>query len=95
MLVEAVISTGGKQYAVKEGDVISVEKLEGKTATFTPLLVTKDGQPQAGKATVKATVVGAAKGEKIVVFKMKAKKGYRKKAGHRQSQTQLKIDKIG
>lgn len=96
MATEAVIKTGGKQYVVAEGDVITVEKLAGKTASFKPLLVSKDGKPAAvGSTTVKASVVGETKGDKVVVFKMKPKKRYRRKSGHRQTYTQLKIDKIG
>lgn len=93
--MEAVISTGGKQYIVKEGDVIAVEKVSGKVLEFTPLLVTSDGKSLTAKSPkVKATVMTETKGNKMVVFKMKAKKRYRVKQGHRQKLTTLKIDKI-
>ncbi len=93
--MQAIIQTGGKQYAVREGDVIAVERLAGKTQTFTPLVVT-DGDKSVGssKAAVTATVLVEAKGVKQIVFKMKPKKRYRVKAGHRQTLSQLKIDKI-
>ena len=95
MSTTAVIKTGGKQYLVAEGDTLEVEKLtDEKSVSFEPLLVTKDGKTVAGKGKVTASVVGPAKGEKLIVFKMKAKKGYRRKTGHRQSLTTIKIDKI-
>lgn len=93
--MEAVITTGGKQYLVREGDELLVEKLEGKKLSLKPLLVTKDGKPvDAKNASVEAEVLEDTKGEKLIVFKMKAKKGYRKKAGHRQSLSKIKIAKI-
>lgn len=83
---DAVIKTGGKQYLVKEGDELLVEKLgDQKTVSFTSLT---DGK------TVKATVVGPEKGPKLVVFKFRPKKKYRKKTGHRQGLTKIRIDKI-
>lgn len=92
---QAVISTGGKQYLVREGDEITVEKLTEGKQTLTPLLVTTDGKPRdAAKTKVIATVTGQTKGEKLVVFKMKPKKGSRKKTGHRQALSTLRIDKI-
>jgi large subunit ribosomal protein L21 len=96
MAVQAVIQTGGKQYLVSEGDVIAVEKLSEPKQTLTPLMVTADGKAQsAAKAKVSASVLDEEiKGEKLVVFKMKAKKGSRKKTGHRQTFSQLRIDKI-
>lgn len=95
MATQAVIQTGGKQYLVSEGDVIAVEKLADKKQTLTPLMVTTDGK--AGNATtakVTASVLEDVKGEKLTVFKMKPKKGSRKKTGHRQTFSQLRIDKI-
>lgn len=96
MSIEAVIKTGGKQHVVKEGDTLLVELVgDQKKLTLTPLLVTKDGKPVSAKsAKVAASVLETVPGEKLVVFKMKAKKGYRRKAGHRQRYSQLKIDKI-
>ncbi|MSU75941.1 50S ribosomal protein L21 [Patescibacteria group bacterium] len=82
----AVIKTGGKQYLVHEGDEVLVEKLtEEKTVSFKSLT---DGK------TVKASVVGPEKGPKLIVFKFRPKKKYRKKTGHRQGLTRIKIDKI-
>ena len=99
----AVIETGGKQYRVQQGDVISVEKLgveAGEKVTFDKVLVVNDGEavtvgtPCVEGATVGATVVENGKGKKVVIFKYKAKKDYRKKQGHRQPYTMLKIDEI-
>lgn len=99
----AVIETGGKQYKVEEGDVVFVEKLdveEGTNVDFDKvLLVSKEGDVAAGKpyvdgAKVEATVLEQGKSKKIVVFKYKAKKNYRKKQGHRQPYTKLKIENI-
>ena len=89
----AIIATGGKQYKVAEGDVLKVEKLgaaAGETVSNDGLKV---GAGVAG-ATVTATVVGEGKGKKVIVYKYKRKTGYRKKNGHRQAYTQVKIEKI-
>jgi len=99
----AVIETGGKQYRVQEGDVISVEKLgliEGEKASFDKVLMVsgetgvKDGNPFVEGASVAATVLEEGRGKKVIVYKYKAKKGYHKKNGHRQYFTKLKIDSI-
>ena len=99
----AVIETGGKQYRVQQGDVITVEKLNveaGEKVTFDKVLVVNDGEgltvgtPCVEGATVGATVVENGKGKKVVIFKYKAKKAYRKKQGHRQPYTMVKIDEI-
>jgi large subunit ribosomal protein L21 len=98
----AIIETGGKQYNVKEGDVIYVEKLnasENETVTFDRVLaVSKDsfvaGTPTVEGATVTATVVKNGKSKKIYVFKYKAKKNEKKKIGHRQPYTMVKIETI-
>ena len=99
----AIIETGGKQYKVQEGDVLSVEKLDvqvGETITFDRVLgVSKEdvfiaGTPFVEGAVVSATVDRNGKGKKITVFKYKAKKNYRRKQGHRQPFTQLVIGKI-
>jgi len=101
--VYAIIETGGKQYKVEEGSVLYIEKLagnEGETVTFDKvLLVSKDGKVTAGTPTVAgATVTGKVekhgKGQKIIVFKYKAKKNYRRKQGHRQPFTKVVIEKI-
>lgn len=99
----AIVETGGKQYRVQEGDVIFVEKIdaeEGGTVDLTKvLLVSKDGEVKVGKpyvdgAKVEAKVLAHGKARKIVVFKYKPKKNYRKKQGHRQPYTKLQIEKI-
>lgn len=98
----AVIRTGGKQYQVSEGQQLKIEKLPtevGKNIEFDDVLLTVDeGKIQIGKpkvaAKVSATVVDQIRGPKISVFKYKAKTGYHKKTGHRQSLTVVKIEKI-
>ncbi|MCL1988715.1 MAG: 50S ribosomal protein L21 [Firmicutes bacterium] len=99
----AIIETGGKQYKVKEGDVIFVEKLNaqtGTTHTFDKVLSCGDGDsltfgtPYVTGASVAASVLGDIKGKKIVVYKYKSKKNYHRKKGHRQPYTQLKITGI-
>ena len=94
-----IVQTGGKQYKVCEGDIISVEKLDknvGEKLTLDVLLVSDNGNVVAGSPSVKgavceAEVVSHGKGDKIVVFKYKPKKNERKKQGHRQPFTQIKI----
>ncbi len=99
----AVIETGGKQYRVQEGDVITIEKLKvsaGDNITFDKVLVLSDGQnvqvgtPILEAAKVFGTVVENGKGEKVIIFKYKSKKDYRKKQGHRQPYTMVKIDSL-
>ncbi len=98
----AVIATGGKQYTVKEGDVIRVEKLgaaAGETVTFDQVLFVNNGaavvgNPTVAGATVTASVVKEGKGKKVIVYKYKRKTGYHKKNGHRQLFTEVKIEKI-
>ncbi|MGL5244408.1 50S ribosomal protein L21 [Clostridium tarantellae] len=99
----AVLTTGGKQYRVSEGDVIYVEKLNAEvdsTVELTEVLaVSKDGELKVGApvvegAKVMAKVVAQGKAKKVVVFKYKAKKDYRRKNGHRQPYTKLVIEKI-
>ena len=97
----AVIVTGGKQYKVSEGDVIEVEKLDvavGEKVEL-PVIMTADGENVVAGADVKvkatAEVLAQGKDKKIIVFKYKAKKNVRKKQGHRQPYTSLKIVAIG
>jgi large subunit ribosomal protein L21 len=99
----AVIKTGGKQYVVKEGDVLSVEKLDadaGQKVLFEQVLLIEDGDqtmigtPLLQAAVVKAEVVRNFKDDKILVFKKKRRKQYRRTRGHRQSLTEVKIEKI-
>ena len=99
----AVIETGGKQYRVSEGDTLFIEKLDveaGKEVTFDRVLAvingdaTQFGAPVLDGAAVTAEVVKNGKAKKIIVYKMKPKKNYRRKQGHRQPYTQVKISKI-
>ncbi|XEC93173.1 50S ribosomal protein L21 [Paenibacillus tarimensis] len=99
----AIIETGGKQYKVQEGDVLFIEKLdanEGDSVTFDRVLAVSGGEglvtgtPVVAGAAVTATVEKHGKGQKIVVYKYKAKKNYRRKQGHRQPYTKVTIGKI-
>jgi large subunit ribosomal protein L21 len=99
----AVIKTGGKQFRVQEGDLLDVEKLdleEGKKVTFDHVLLIEDdkntliGTPVVEKAQVVGEVVESFKDKKVLVFKKKRRKQYRKTAGHRQMLTRVKIEKI-
>ena len=98
----AIIATGGKQYKVSEGDIITIEKLgveAGEKVTFDQVLAVsgddmKVGNPTVSGATVEASVVKEGRAKKVIVYKYKRKTGYHKKNGHRQSFTQVKIDKI-
>ena len=101
--MQAIIVTGGKQYKVSEGDVLFIEKLEaeaGETITFDQVLAILGeneatfGAPVVEGATVEAKVVKNGKGKKIHVLKYKAKKGEKKKIGHRQPYTKVEITKI-
>ena len=99
----AVVRTGGKQYKVKEGDVIKIEKLageEGGSVELEEVLLigdapeTKIGQPLVPNAKVVCSIVDQGKNKKVIVFKAKRRKGYQKKQGHRQMYTSLKINQI-
>ncbi len=98
----AIIETGGKQYTVKAGDKVKVEKLdieEGSKFTFDKVLLVSDnglnvGNPYLNGAKVEAKVLAQAKDKKIVVFKYKSKKNYRKRKGHRQPFTLVEIENI-
>ena len=97
----AIIATGGKQYRVSEGDTIYIEKLdnqEGDIVSFPVLMLSGDeiqvGKPYIEGAEVTGKVVRHGKGEKIIIFKYKSKKNYRRKAGHRQPFTQVEITGI-
>lgn len=99
----AIIETGGKQYKVQEGDVVFVEKLaveEGSTITFDKVLAVSSegsvnfGSPVIASASVSGKVLGHGKEGKVIIFKYKPKKGYRKKQGHRQPFTKVQIEKI-
>ncbi len=99
----AIIETGGKQYKVAEGDIITVEKLgveAGQDFTFDKVIVlAKDGDVKVGApyvegAAVTASVLGDGKEKKVIVYKYKSKKGFHKKRGHRQPFTKLQIKSI-
>ncbi len=100
----AIIETGGKQYRVQNGDQISVEKLggaDGEKVIFDRVLVMGEGEsaqvgtPYIEGTTVEGKIVESGKGKKVVIFKYKAKKDYRKKQGHRQPYTLVEITAIG
>ena len=101
--MHAIIETGGKQYKVTEGDTLFIEKLEaeaGQAIAFDKVLAVIDGDkitvgtPVVEGAKVDASVVKNGKGKKVIVFKYKPKKGYRRKQGHRQPYTKVTIGKI-
>lgn len=99
----AVIATGGKQFKVQEQDVITVERIEGEAGTkvtFGEVFAMgegadlKLGSPLIADAKVEGEIVEQFRGPKLVVFKMKRRKGYRKRKGHRQELTKIKITSI-
>lgn len=105
MIIKAVIQTGGKQYLVSVGDVLDVEKLlvtDDKKVIFKEVLMVTDeagkdiklGDPLLKDTKVEAEVVSQFKADKIIVFKMKRRKRYRRTQGHRQQLTKIKITKI-
>ena len=96
----AVVRTGGKQYRVAAGDKIAVEKLAGNagdTITLGDVLLAGEGDKlaEAGKVTVSAEIIAQAKSEKVTVFKKRRRHNYRRKAGHRQQMTLLRIVAVG
>ncbi len=99
----AVIKTGGKQYRVQENDVLKIEKLDaavGETVTFDEVVAVGGDKLQVGApfvegCTVQAEVLEQGKNEKVIIFKYKAKKDYRRKNGHRQPYTLVKVTGIG
>ena len=99
----AVIKTGGKQHKVSEGDVIAIEKIngdKGDSVVFDQVLMVEKecdiriGRPIVEGAKVVGEIIAQAKAAKLTVFKMKKRKGYRKKTGHRQQLTSMKIREI-
>jgi len=99
----AIVDSGGKQYKVKEGDILKVEKLAGEvgdTVSFDKILMFSDdedvniGTPLLEDVTVNGHIVEQGKAKKIIVFKYKRRKRYRRKQGHRQQFTAVKIDSI-
>jgi large subunit ribosomal protein L21 len=96
----AVVRTGGKQYRVAEGDKIAVEKLAGdagETITLGDVLLAGEGDDLAdlSKVTVSAEIIAQAKSEKVIVFKKRRRHNYRRKNGHRQQMTLLRILSVG
>ena len=99
----AVIQSGGKQYRVSQGDLITIEKLDGATGDrveFDSVLMIGEGnevtigQPRLEQARVVGTIVRQERGPKILIYKHKRRKGYQKKQGHRQWQTLLRVSEI-
>ena len=99
----AVIASGGKQYKVKEGDVLRIEKISGdinEPVSFDKVLMFSDGedvkigQPDLDGVSVQGHIVAQGKAKKVLVFKYKRRKRYRRKKGHRQHFTTIKIDSI-
>ncbi len=100
--MHAIIETGGKQYKVAEGDTLFIEKLDqeaGDAIVFDKVLAilgdeAKIGTPVVEGATVDASIVKNGRGKKVMIFKYKPKKGYRRRQGHRQPYTKVQIGKI-
>lgn len=102
--MQAVIRTGGKQYRVKPGDVIKVEKIAGNSGDaveFGEVLMVSNnegavrvGSPVVDNAKVKGKILNEEKGKKLIIFKFKRRKGYRRKNGHRQVYTRVEITGI-
>lgn len=99
----AVIAAGGKQYRVEQGDVLRMEKIAGNVGdpvSFDRVLLVSDGQnltigrPVVEQASVGARIIEQDRSKKIIVFKYKRRKGYRRKQGHRQDYTAVRIDSI-
>ena len=99
----AVIKTGGKQYKVAPGDMLKIEKLDAKqgdTVELTDVFMVVDGEsvnvgkPTVANAKVTAEVLGDVRGEKILIFKHRRRKGFRKTIGHRQDYTTIKVKEI-
>ena len=101
----AIFETGGKQYTVKSGDKVLVEKLSGSAGdevVFEEVLLVRDGQsgetkvgePILESSRVTGRILGSVKGKKVVVFKKKRRKGYRLKHGHRQAHTEVLIESV-
>ncbi len=99
----AVVATGGKQYKVKEGDNLQIEKINGEVGskvTFDNVLLFSDGdnlsvgQPMLENVSVNGEIIDQSKAKKVIVFKTKRRKRYRKTQGHRQNYTTVKIEGI-
>jgi large subunit ribosomal protein L21 len=101
--MHAVFQSGGKQYRVAPGDSVLVEKVPGNpgdSVTFEKIILTSDGdqvnigKPYVDNAKIEGRIIRQGKARKVIAFKFRRRKGYRKKIGHRQQFTQLKIENI-
>jgi large subunit ribosomal protein L21 len=93
----AIIKTGGKQFAVVEGQKLRVPTIDGKTGdsiTIGALLTAEGKDAKIGGGSVTASVISHGRGDKVIVFKKKRRKQYKRKQGHRQDYTEIKIEKI-
>lgn len=99
----AIVQTGGKQYQVAPGDMLDVEKIDaavGETVELSQVLLIRDGEnllvgkPTVENASIKAKVLTHDRRKKVIVFKLKRRKGYRRKQGHRQDFTRIRIEQI-
>jgi len=99
----AVVKTGGKEYRISQGDLIRVEKMEGKVGDQVTmkdiLMVSHEGQVQVGNpllanAVITGEIVQQVKGKKVLTYKMKRRKNYRRTKGHRQTYTYIKVNEI-
>jgi large subunit ribosomal protein L21 len=99
----AIIETGGKQYKVKAGTILDIEKIsadENNKVSFDKVLLVSDGKkttfgkPYINGATVEASLLNQIKGDKLIVFKFKRKTGYKLKQGHRQQLSTIKVEKV-
>ena len=94
----AIVKTGGKQFSVEAGQVVRVPTIDaeaGSKVTIPALVAGAGSDIKIGDGSVEATVVGHGRGEKVIVFKKKRRKGYAKKNGHRQQFTKVQIENIG
>jgi large subunit ribosomal protein L21 len=94
----AIIRTGGKQFFVEAGHTLRIPSIDaeaGKSIELSALLTAPDGTPVVGEAKVSATVVDHGRAAKLIVFKKKRRKHYKRKQGHRQGFTTIRIDTIG
>jgi large subunit ribosomal protein L21 len=103
LLMNAVVKTGGKEYRISQGDLIRVEKMEGKVGDQVTmkdiLMVSHEGQVQVGNpllanAVITGEIVQQVRGKKVLIYKMKRRKNYRRTKGHRQTYTYVRVNEI-
>jgi large subunit ribosomal protein L21 len=103
LLMYAVVKTGGKEYRISQGDLVRVEKMEGKVGDQVTmkdvLMVSQEGQVQVGNpllanAVITGEIVQQVKGKKVLTYKMKRRKNYRRTKGHRQTYTYIRVNDI-